>query len=214
MLLRFPPHGSWAGSEAARLCPNSAINSSGSYGTYTVTPNPKIVPFFQYYPDPSGQIFKNRATGDDLYIGEFVGAPKNIIRQDFLMGRVDHQLTTSTNIFGRYQFDDDSNSQPQVVGNIEEQNRARRQYVTLQANTVFTPTLLNAVRVAFNRSAQFSDAVATSELARTLTFVPGKIMGTLTVGEERGTPTIGDVGSDTNYPRFWVYNLRRSLAMT
>src|SRR5207249_1825047 len=115
------------------------------------------------------------------YIGEFVGSPKSVIRQDFFMGRVDHQLTTSTNIFGRYQFDDDTNSQPRVVGNIEEQNRARRQYATLQSNTVFNPALLNSVRLAFNRSAQFADAVATSDLARTLAFVPGKIMGTLTV---------------------------------
>src|SRR5437867_7359749 len=172
-----------------------------------VTPSSKIIPFFQYYPDPNGQIFKNRATGDDLYIGEFVGSPKSIVRQDFFMGRVDHQLTTSTNIFGRYQFDDDNRSGPQVVGNIEERNSARRQYVTLQGSTVFNPSLLNSARFAFNRSAQFSDAFAISDLARTLTFVPGKIMGTLTVGEERGTPTIGDVGSDTNFPRFWVYNL-------
>ncbi|PYS36684.1 MAG: hypothetical protein DMG14_23930 [Acidobacteria bacterium] len=94
-----PPANRVGGSEAARLCPSSPINSSGSYGTYTVTPNPKIVPFFQYYPDPNGQIFKNRVTGDDLYIGEFVGSPKNVIRQDFFMGRIDHQLTPSTNLF-------------------------------------------------------------------------------------------------------------------
>src|SRR5262249_24918593 len=80
-------------------------------------------------------------------------------------------------------------------------------YATIQGNTVFTPALINAFRFAFNRSAQFSDAFATTELAKTLTFVPGKIIGTLTVGEERGTPTIGEVGSGTAFPRFWVYNL-------
>src|SRR5438093_7312558 len=195
------------GSEAARLCPSSPINSSGSYGTYRVTPSSKIIPFFQYYPDPNGQIIMNRATCDDMYLGELIGSQKSVMRQDFFMGRLDHQLTTSTNIFGRYQFDDDNRSEPQVVGNIEERNSARRQYVTLQGNTVFNPSLLNSGRFAFNRSAQFSDAFATSDLARTLTFVPGKIMGTLTVGEERGTPTVSEVGSDTNFPRLWVYNL-------
>src|SRR5207237_354220 len=135
-------------SEGARLCPSSPINSLGSYGTYTVRPSPNIVPFFQYYPDPNGQIFKNRATGEDLYIGEFVAAPKNVIRQDFFMARLDHQLTGSTNIFGRYQFDDDTNSSPLVVGNIEEQTRARRQYATAQGNTIFSPALLNSVRLA------------------------------------------------------------------
>src|SRR2546422_3319088 len=130
-----PPANRIPGSEAARLCPGSPINSRGSYGTYTVTPSGRMVPFFQYYPDPNGQVFKNRVTGDDLYIGEFVGAPNNVIRQDFFMGRIDHQLTSSTNIFGRYQFDDDSNTSPKVVGNIETQGRARRQYATVQGNT-------------------------------------------------------------------------------
>ena len=141
-----PPSNRVAGSEAARLCP-STPNSRGSYGTYRVTPSAKMAPFFKYYPDPNGQIFKNRLTGEDLYIGEFVGAPKNVVRQDFFMGRIDHQLTASTNIFGRYQFDDDTNTAPFVLGNVEEQNRARRQYVTLQGTTVFTPALLNAVPV-------------------------------------------------------------------
>src|SRR5437016_3584724 len=105
-----PPANRLTGSEAARLCPGSPLNSSGSYGTYRGTPSSRIISFFQYYPDPNGQLFKNRATGDDLYIGEFVGSPKSVVRQDFFMGRVDHQLTTSTNIFGRYQFDDDNSS--------------------------------------------------------------------------------------------------------
>jgi len=42
-----PPANRLTGSEAARLCPGSPINSAGSYGTYTVTPSSKIVPFFQ-----------------------------------------------------------------------------------------------------------------------------------------------------------------------
>src|SRR5262245_11863544 len=201
-----PPSGRVAGSEAARLCPVTP-NSNGSYGTYRVTPSSRMAPFLQYYPDPNGQIFKNRLTGEDLYIGEFVGSPKNVVTQDFFMGRIDHQLTASTSIFGRYQFDNDKSTSPFVLGNIEERNHARRQYATFQGSTVFTPALLNAFRFAFNRSAQFSDAFATTDLAKTLTFVPGKIIGTLTVGEERGTPTVSEVGTDTNYPRFWVYNL-------
>src|SRR5947199_788399 len=113
-----PPANRLPGSEAARLCPGSPINTSGSYGTYRVPPTPRIIPCFQYYPAPNGQIFKNRATGDDLYIGEFVGSPKSVVRQDFFMGRVDHQLTTNTSVFGRYQFDDDDSSAPLVVGNM------------------------------------------------------------------------------------------------
>ncbi|MGH9783808.1 MAG: TonB-dependent receptor domain-containing protein, partial [Terriglobia bacterium] len=144
-------------------------------------------------------------------IGEFTHVVKNTVRQDFFMGRVDHQLTGSTSIFGRYQFDDDKNindaDDNNLFRDVGERNNARRMYSTLQANTVISPTLINSARFAFNRSAQFSDAYAITPLAEQLAFVPGKdLIGTITIGEARGNPVFAEVGSDTNYPRFWVWN--------
>jgi hypothetical protein len=176
-----------------------------------ITVAPAIVPYLALYPDPQ-RVFTDPATGALTDIGEFNHTVPNVVRQDYFMGRVDHQLTGSTSIFGRYQFDDDVNTGSAdfntIVRDVSEKNNARRQYVTLLAHTVISPTLLNAARFALNRSAQFSDAFALTQLAEDLAFVPGKnLMGTITIGEARGDPVFAEVGSDTNYPRFWVYNL-------
>ena len=175
-----------------------------------ITVNPAIVPYLALYPDPQ-RVFTDPATGALTDIGEFNHIVPNVVRQDFFMGRVDHQLTGSTSIFGRYQFDDDSNAGQAdfntIVRDTEERNNARRQYITLQANTVVSPTVINSARFALNRSAQFSDAFGISSLADSLAFVPGQIVGTITIGEARGDPVFAEVGTDTSFPRFWVYNL-------
>jgi len=182
----------------------------GHLVTGDITVDPDIIPYLALYPDPQ-RVLPDPTTGAPSDIGEFSDVVKNTVRQDFFMGRVDHQLTGSTSIFGRYQFDDDNNiNNPDfntIWRDIGEKNNARRMYATLQANTVISPTLLNSARFAFNRSAQFSDAFGITPLAESLAFVPGKIIGTMTIGEERGNPVFAEVGTDTNYPRFWVYNL-------
>jgi hypothetical protein len=174
-----------------------------------ITVAPEIVPYLALYPDPQ-RILPDPATGAPTDIGEYTQVAKNVVRQDYFMGRVDHQLTGSTNIFGRYQFDDDKNvgvtANNEIVRDVDEAENARRMYATLQANTVISPTLVNSARFAFNRSAQFQDAFAVTDLANSLTYIPGKLMGTLTIGEARGDPVFAEVGSDTGFPRFWVWN--------
>jgi hypothetical protein len=174
-----------------------------------ITVAPEIIPYLALYPDPQ-RVLPDPATGAPSDIGEFTHIVKHTVRQDFLMGRVDHQLTGSTSIFGRYQFDDDvgigNQGSNEIVVDVDQKENARRQFATLQANSVISPTLLNAVRFGFNRSAQFQDSFAVTELANQLTYIPGKLMGTLTIGEARGDPVFAEVGSDTGFPRFWVWN--------
>lgn len=179
----------------------------GKGGINVIQVSPLIKPFLQLYPDPNGRIFKDPATGQDSKFGEFTSAPSAVTRDDYFMGRVDHQLTRATNIFGRYSFDDDATNAPDTVGTFLSTNHARRQYLTLQGNTVFTPTLLNAFRAAINRTVQFQDYVPISDLTKSLTFVPGQPTGLIEIGEFNGINTISPVGSPTTVPRFWVYNL-------
>ncbi|MGH8648841.1 MAG: hypothetical protein ACREUP_05990, partial [Burkholderiales bacterium] len=174
-----------------------------------ISVNTAIQPYLALYPDPQ-RILTDKVTGQATDIGEYSAPVNNTVRQDFFMGRVDHQLTGSTSIFGRYQFDDDQNVNDAGANNIfrdiGERLNARRMYSTLQANTVISPTLINSARFAFNRSAQFQDAYHITDLPGSLTFIPGKLLGTLTIGEARGNPIIAEVGTDTGYPRFWVWN--------
>ncbi|MGH9785290.1 MAG: carboxypeptidase regulatory-like domain-containing protein, partial [Terriglobia bacterium] len=60
----------------------------GILRTRTVTVNPSVVPFLALYPDPQ-RVFTDPVTGQATDIGEFSHVVKNVVRQDFFMGRVD-----------------------------------------------------------------------------------------------------------------------------
>ncbi len=178
-------------------------------GTYMVTPDHRVVPFFALYPDPH-QILPfdpNDPGGLDSSVGLYFSAPNQASRQDYFMGRVDHQLTNSTNIFGRYSFDDDSRNNPDEQEAFLNTNEARRQYITLQANSVVSPTIVNSARVALNRTAQVQDAILTNSGLEGLSWVPGQVIGEIIVGEINGILFYDEGGSNGTRPRWWKYNL-------
>src|SRR5262252_9298826 len=46
----------------------------------------------------------------------YIFAPLQVTREDYAMGRVDHQISDKMRLFGRYSFDDDSNVLPNFSG--------------------------------------------------------------------------------------------------
>ena len=179
-------------------------------GTFTVTPNPSIVPFITaLYPDPH-QILPfdpNDPGGLASNTGLFFSAPNRVTRQDYFMTRIDHQLTNGTTIFGRYSFDDDIRAEPDEQANYEDLNEARRQYITLQANTVVSPTIVNSARVALNRTAQRLDQGLINSALEGLTWVDGLQLGDIGVGQANGILLYDDSGGSGTRPRNWTYNL-------
>ncbi|MGH9784184.1 MAG: carboxypeptidase regulatory-like domain-containing protein, partial [Terriglobia bacterium] len=75
----------------------TAAAKQGNLVSGRITVAPEIVPYLALYPDPQ-RVLPDPATGADTDIGEFTHVVKNTVRQDFFMGRVDHQLTGSTSI--------------------------------------------------------------------------------------------------------------------
>src|ERR1700693_4791340 len=120
--------------------------------TGTVPVNPASVPYLNLYPLPNGRDF-----GDGT--GEFLSSPTVVTNEDNIMVRVDHQLNAKTGIFGRYTFDNDNLNAPQSLPSLFQIVRTRRQYTTLQANSILGPKALNSFRFAFNRSNSASDVL-------------------------------------------------------
>ena len=129
-------------------------NRGNVTSTRTVAVNPAIRPFLTLWPNPNGNTYAD-GTGD------YVTSPSNPTNQDYFMVRVDHQLNAKNSMFGRYSFDTDSfrkyadAASPQL--NSVSIASARRQYLTLQLATTFSPVLLNNFRFAYNRSVQVND---------------------------------------------------------
>jgi outer membrane receptor protein involved in Fe transport len=172
--------------------------------------SPRARPFVDLYPTAndleSVEQFNNGQ-------GTFITAPVVSTREDYVLGRIDHQINEQHSIFGRYVFDDDIQAIPGSnlgIPGFTETNNSRRQYATFQVNSILTPTVLNSFRIAYNRSAQFRDMLPDTELGPEFTFVPGQAMGLITVsGTDASLSGLGLVNMGTNgmTPRFFIYNL-------
>src|SRR5262249_5075865 len=141
--------------------------------------NPIVVPYLKLYPIPNGTDF-----GGGL--AAYVSAPTVPTNQDSFMGRIDHQLNAKTAIFGRYWYAGDSQPAPQNIPPFVQANSARRQYTTLQANSVLGPNVLNNARFAYNRSFAASDVFPVPALDPSLSFIPGQIIGQIAIGSIGG----------------------------
>jgi hypothetical protein len=143
----------------------------GNLPTGTVTVNPAVVPYLALYPLPNRQDFGNGT-------GTYVTAPLSPTTDNNVMVRIDHQLTKSNNLFGRYTFDQDSVTAPQSIPNETAVSHSRRQYATVQMNSILGPKMLNNARFAFNSTNSYYNVNVPNELG----FVPGQPLGGLTVG--------------------------------
>lgn len=146
----------------------------GVLPTGNVTVNPTVKPYLALYPLPNGRDF-----GDGS--AQFSYAPTVITNQDNGMGRVDYQINAKNSIFGRYMTDRDEIVAPQVFPNEISTAGSRRQYNTLQWNSVLSDSTLNNFHFAYNRTASLSDFEYTTDVSA-LTFVAGQTLGTIQLG--------------------------------
>lgn len=177
----------------------------GILPTGTVAVSPAVVPYLNLYPLPNGRDFGNGAA-------QFLSAPTVITNEDNVMARVDYQLNPKTGTFGRYTYDNDSVPTPQSLPFELSTNASRRQYATVQANTVFSAKALNNLRFGFQRTADATVFEYTSPIPADLSFVPGKPLGTIQLGSigagtsnSQALTAIG--GNNGNGPSLWRFNI-------
>jgi hypothetical protein len=106
--------------------------------------------------------------------GIFFAAPLQVTNENYFMTRVDHQISEKNRIFFRYSFDKDDNVLPNFNGSsvANELDQSRRQYSTIQVNTILRPTLINSLRWAYNRTYQNFDDAIVNPAAANLSFIP------------------------------------------
>jgi hypothetical protein len=152
----------------------TALARQGTLPTGTVTVNPTVVPYLNLYPLPNGRDF-----GDGS--AQFLYAPTAVTNQDNGMARVDYQLNEKNAIFGRYMVDTDRINAPQILPNEISTASSRRQYTTLQWNSVLSNSTLNNFHFAYNRTASRSDFQFTQDESK-LSFIAGQPLGTIQLG--------------------------------
>jgi len=142
-----------------------------------------------------------RANGRNLGggVAEYFFSRTQPTNEDFYQGRIDHTFSTKNTIFGRYTLDNGNVNRWSAATPPDSftKERSRNQYLTIEHQHTFSPTLLNTLRIGFNRSTQLARSVRTVELPTSSLFVPGEPLGFITV---RGVAN--DIGGDFRLPRF------------
>ena len=130
--------------------PTVAARKGNLLGT-TISVMPEVMPYLDLYPAVNGREFTNTA-GLPTGIGEFLSSSSRATTEDYVMGKFDWQASDSDSLFVRYTFDDSIRLDPEPLNLFRTELTTRVQYFTLQESKVFSPTLLNEFRFAFNRT--------------------------------------------------------------
>ena len=145
----------------------------GVLGGETIPIDPDVAPFLALYPLPNGEDFGNGRA-------EFFRDANQIIGEDFVMGRIDHNFTDTDSLFGRYTWDSSKISDDGVQSSVsgaafgfaEGFLETEFNWFTLEYKKVFSPTLLNTVRFAVNRTTSFQDGESRLNLSPDDRFIP------------------------------------------
>jgi hypothetical protein len=157
-----------------------------------------VAPYLDLYPLPTGS-----DNGDGT--GEWNQSFNRTEDEDYFLGKVDHNLSESDSLFVRYTFQEGANLLPGSYDLRDLDNKTRNQYVTIEHKHIFSPTLLNVVRVGFNRSRLSAvDKVNDPRLEGPgLAFEPGKTeMGDIDI-----SGGISSIGRAFNQPRVRALNI-------
>jgi len=155
---------------------NGLIPNVSSRGVFTCGPGPEfcqvdidpaIQPYLDLWPRPNGKIFEDGT-------GQFIFSNPEPTDQDYFMVKIDHKLSESDNLFVRYTFDDAAFhflTEAFIYG-VDE--KSRNQYLTIEEKHIFSPTLLNEVRLAYNRSHGLTNDFENVPIDLSLFFMPGR----------------------------------------
>jgi hypothetical protein len=147
----------------------------GILPTGTVAIDPLVAPYLAEFPRANGP-----SLGQGLAAYSFPFAQK--LDEHFLQGRIDHNLSASNGLFGRYTIDDTSQFLPTDYPQFPREFFSRAQFFTGEYRHVLSDRTLNTTRIGFSRTriGQNVQANTTQTLGE---FVPGRgIMGAIDIG--------------------------------
>jgi len=192
----------------------SSLPSSTPTPCVAPTPNPNNVCTVPV--DPNIQKFLNThliplptntaLAGSDA--GQFVFTQMQITAENFFIIRTDHTFSAKDRIFATYLFDKASQSIPDQYNSLLLHNPMFRQTVAIEENHVFSPSLLNSLRVGFNRdnveSPSGATAINPAAADPSLGIIPGTSVSNIAIGSDNLAGYPG--GVDVNAPLKFHWN--------
>jgi hypothetical protein len=176
---------------APPTCPYQTISTN----PLTCAIAPGVKEWLDLYPLPNGRDLGN-GTGEYSFV---TSQPTN---EDYFTARIDHSFSSGQSIFGRYTRDKSSVTVPGALPILRSPITAENQYLTVQADSVFSATFLNTFRFGMNKSEPLEVYIA--DIPSHLTFVPGQPFN-----NNGGQLTVNGIAGIGNYldPRGQQYTL-------
>jgi hypothetical protein len=169
--------------------------------------NPAAAPYLNAYPAPNGA---NLGDGTALHSFQF----DQQIDQNFLQGRIDYNLSPSTQWFARYTIDDADQRLPTDYPQFPRTFVSTNQFFTTELKQTYTSSFLGTYRLGYSRTRVGQNVEADSTLPP---FVPGRdYIGNIDVGglQRFGTQSSGNLRlrqDVTSLQGDWVWNRGRHL---
>jgi hypothetical protein len=140
---------------------------------FNVGVHPAVAAYVNAYPMPNGA-----SLGDGTAVHSFQFDQR--IDQNFLQGRVDYNLSRSSQFFARYTIDDADQRLPTDYPQFPRAFVSRNQFFTAELKQAYTTSFLGIYRVGYSRTRVGQDVEADTTLPP---FVPGRpFIGNIDVG--------------------------------
>jgi hypothetical protein len=173
----------------------------GILSTGNVTVDPKAAAYLPFFHAPNGTCRQNCNGDTDTYT--FAG--QQIVNENFLTARVDHNISNKDTIFGTYVFDRTPYSAPDGVNDVLQGSLVSRQIAALEWTHLFGTGFANTVRLGFNheRADDNSSVSALNPLAADVSLgaFAGRTATQLFIPHI--TPFLGGVGGEPTYFYRW-----------
>ena len=105
-----------------------------------------VLPYLGLWNLPNQGLVGNGDTGIYLFNGG------HLTSENFATGRLDHRFSNTDSIFGSYQYDSATASQPDPSNQVLIGLTTNRRYVAIEETHVFNARLVNSARFGLNRS--------------------------------------------------------------
>jgi outer membrane receptor protein involved in Fe transport len=116
--------------------------------------DPRVAPYLALYPMPNGELFEETLTGDFHWTGE------EDTTENYVMARVDQQITGAHNAYGRFVRSAGTALDPSNYGMIGVEQRSRTQYVSVGLDSVLGSAAVNTFQASYNQSLLQGDEFA------------------------------------------------------
>jgi hypothetical protein len=147
-----------------------------------------VRPYMALYPLPNGE-----ETGASGIYSVQVTEPT---RENYLIGKIDHTASQAHSFSIRYSWDKASVVVPSGIPLFAVDTNTKAQFVVGEHKWIIRPSLLNTVKVAWNKAYEATVNVNRIDVAPVLFFIPNTQFGSI------GVTGLDGIGPDTNTPTF------------